>query len=69
MSRRALELIGFGFGSMDALHISAAEYAKADCFVTCDDQILRVAKKNRDFINTRILSVLQLFEEIYHDNN
>ena len=40
MNQRASELIDFGFSSMDALHISAAENAKADCFVTCDDQII-----------------------------
>ena len=69
MNKRASKLMKVGFRSMDALHISAAEYAKVDCFVTCDDQILKVANKNKKYIDIRIISVLQLFEEIYHDNN
>lgn len=38
---RALALEQSGFKSLDALHLSCAEAARADHFLTCDDRLLR----------------------------
>lgn len=38
---RAREIIGYGFKSLDALHIAMAERGSAEYFVTCDDVIIR----------------------------
>ena len=41
---RAIELEAIGMKSLDALHVSSAEAANADYFLTCDD---RLAKRYR----------------------
>ena len=38
---RAIEFEKFGILGMDAIHIACAEKAKADYFVTCDDNLIR----------------------------
>jgi len=48
ITKTAKELKTQGLGTMDALHIACAIYAKADYFVTTDDKILN---KNISSIN------------------
>ncbi len=43
--KRAAELEGFGFRGVDALYLASAETADADFFCTCDDGIIKKAKK------------------------
>lgn len=38
---RAQQLQGEGFSALDALHLASAEHAGADCFLTCDDRLIR----------------------------
>ena len=38
---RAQGLVGLGYGPFDALHISAAESARADVLLTTDDRLLK----------------------------
>ena len=38
---RARELAGTGQKPLDALHLVCAEAAGADCFLTCDDRLIR----------------------------
>ena len=38
---RAHELVGHGQKPLDALHLACAEAAGADCFLTCDDRLIR----------------------------
>jgi predicted nucleic acid-binding protein len=38
---RSLELEKRGLMGMDAVHIACAEKAKADFFVTCDDDLIK----------------------------
>lgn len=40
-TERALELEGYGFGGMDALHLACAETAGVDALLTTDDRLLR----------------------------
>ena len=47
-SKRVNYLSGIGLSFLDALHVTLAEKSKVDYFITCDDQIIRTYKKNRD---------------------
>lgn len=51
---RAQELSGIGFGNMDALHIACAEEAKVDIFLSTDDKLVKIAKKNKVKIKIKI---------------
>ncbi len=42
---RAKELTAKGVMALDALHLAAAETGLADCFCTCDDKLLKKAKR------------------------
>ena len=45
---RARELEKQGLRSMDALHLACAEAAETDCFLTCDDRIVKRYKGRTD---------------------
>lgn len=49
-----------GFSDIDALHISLAEKANVRYFVTCDDDIIKLYKKNVDAIKVKIVSLIEL---------
>lgn len=59
----ALILENGGISPMDVLHLALASTARADCFVTCDDKLLRKASVLTN-IHCRVVSVLNLFAEI-----
>lgn len=42
---RAKDLTGYGFSSMDALHLACAESCDVDVFLTTDDSLLRQASQ------------------------
>ena len=48
---RSLEFEKYGLMGMDAMHVACAENAKADFFVTCDDNLI---KKLKQIDNIRI---------------
>ncbi|GBD39727.1 hypothetical protein HRbin37_02013 [bacterium HR37] len=58
-----IERVGFlkklGFFDIDALHIAISERVKVDCFVTCDDEIVKIYKKHHKKINVKILSLME----------
>lgn len=62
ISQRASEWIHYGVMLLDALHLASAESAKADYFVTGDDQ-LRHRSKRVD-TSLRICSPLELVQEL-----
>lgn len=66
IKNRALVLTQMGIMGMDALHISAAESANVDYFITCDDQLLKAARRNKNKIKIKIVSLFELTGEIYH---
>jgi predicted nucleic acid-binding protein len=45
---RSLEFEKLGLSGMDAVHIACAEEAHADCFVTCDDRLIKQLQKIDD---------------------
>jgi predicted nucleic acid-binding protein len=61
--QRAGELINFGIKPLDALHPALAESGKADYFCTCDDKLLRNAKKVKD-LSVKMINPVDLVQEI-----
>lgn len=66
---RAKIIEGFGFKSLDALHISMAEHGASEYFVTCDDAIIKKAKAVPDKLNVRIYGVLEFLLEVLYAKN
>lgn len=58
------EIINFlkelGFAPIDALHIALAEKSQTDYFVTCDDAIIKLYERHKDFIKVKIASLIEL---------
>jgi len=59
--RRAHALERLGLTGRDALHLAAAEHAAVDYFVTCDDKLLKRARRLE--AQVEVVSPLGLFEE------
>ena len=57
---RVNSLKELGFSDIDALHVALSERARADLFVTCDDDIIRLYKRHRDLIKVKIVSLIEL---------
>ena len=62
-TRRAEKLMSFGLKPLDALHLALAETGKADYFCTCDDKLLRNAKKVGDLM-VKVINPVDLIQEI-----
>ena len=66
---RALSLSRLGFTGIDALHLACAEAGNVDYFVTCDDQLLKLANKNAHQITVKVVSLFKVIEDLYHVKN
>ena len=62
-TQRAANLSAFGIKPLDALHIALAETGNADYFCTCDDKLLRNAKKVTD-LTVKAINPVDLVQEI-----
>jgi predicted nucleic acid-binding protein len=60
---RAERLMSFGLKPLDALHLALAETGKADYFCTCDDKLLRNAKRVEDLM-VKVINPVDLIQEI-----
>lgn len=60
---RAASLIAFGISPLDALHLALAEAGNADFFCTCDDKLLRNAKRVQD-LTVKVINPVDLVQEI-----
>lgn len=60
---RAANLVTFGIRPLDALHIALAEAGNADYFCTCDDKLLRSAKRVKD-LTVKVINPVDLVQEI-----
>lgn len=60
---RAAEIMKAGITPLDALHLALAESGNADCFCTCDDRLLRKARKIKD-LAVKVLHPVDLIQEI-----
>lgn len=52
--QRAKEIVSLGFKSFDALHISCAESAQTDIFLTTDDRLLRAAQRHKANLSVQV---------------
>ena len=59
--RRAAILARAGVDSLDAVHLAFAEAMKADYFITCDDDLLRIAARLR--VKTVIMDPIAFVKE------
>jgi predicted nucleic acid-binding protein len=60
---RAATLMKFGIRPLDALHLALAEAGNADYFCTCDDKLLRTAKRVKD-LAVKVIDPVDLVQEI-----
>lgn len=60
---RAEELEEAGFDSYDAIHLSSAEFGKADVFLTTDDQILKVTARKKNLFSFVVENPVKWLEE------
>ena len=65
LAARTAELLALGFKNFDAFHLSSAEGAAADVFVTCDDRLLAGARRSAASLRVRVASPLELAAEIF----
>lgn len=62
--KRAHELTEAGFGALDAAHIAAAEASAGDRLLTCDEQLIRRAR--RMGLDLRVQNPVEYLEEHAH---
>lgn len=60
---RARELIALRARAADAVHVAAAEQLQAVVLLTCDDQLLRVARQISDQLRVRIENPVNWLKE------
>ena len=58
---RAEELMEAGLGALDAAHVACAEAASCDCLLTCDDRLIRRAR--RMHLELRVQNPVEYLEE------
>lgn len=61
--KRAAELTASGIKPLDALHLALAESGNADYFCTCDDKLLRNARKIKG-LSVKVMNPVDLVQEI-----
>jgi hypothetical protein len=61
---RAAELEGIGFKPADAVHAAAAEGAKADVLVSCDDRFCHRGKRCRHDLHVKVANPVDWLKEI-----
>ena len=60
----ALEFTKLGFTKLDALHIASARSEKVDAFLTTDDKLEKIAKKNQQKIGIKVDNPLSWIKNI-----
>ena len=62
--QRAAELERLGFKPADAVHVAAAERAKADVLLSCDDRLCRLAKRRRRDLQVKVVNPVDWLKEM-----
>ncbi|MSS73087.1 MAG: PIN domain protein [Candidatus Latescibacteria bacterium] len=65
VSARAHELTAAGFKALDAAHLACAEAAVSDRILTCDDQVIRKARRVR--LKVRVQNPVAYMKEFSDD--
>lgn len=63
MEIRSREFNKLGIQPFDSVHLASAEGVHADYFCTCDDELMKKAKKIKD-LKMKVVSPLELVKEI-----
>jgi len=61
--KRARELVGLGFKAADAVHLAAVEARRAAVFLTCDDRLLRRARRFCRQLQVTVANPLEWIKE------
>ena len=61
---RAEKLSSLGFDDFDALHLASAEHAKVDIFLTTDDNLQKVANRNKKQFSFVVINPVKWLEEV-----
>ncbi len=65
IKKRALALESLRIDPIDAVHLACAEF-NADYFLTCDDGIIKKAKKNTDLLKIEVFNPLEfILKEVF----
>ena len=64
--KRATTLEATGYDSLDAMHLACAESGGAEYFITCDDNVIKKAKRNSESVSLIVCNPLEfLIEEVF----
>jgi predicted nucleic acid-binding protein len=69
IERRGTELQSMNFAPWDALHLASAESARADCFLTTDDELLRKANRQQSALKVKVENPAKWFIQETTDEN
>ncbi|MDA1050725.1 MAG: PIN domain-containing protein [Planctomycetota bacterium] len=59
------EVLGrIGFRPADAVHVAAAERAKADVLLSCDDRLCRLAKRRKNDLQVQVANPVDWLKEM-----
>ena len=61
---RAEKIETLGFDSYDAIHLVSAEQAKVDVFLTTDDNIQKIASRNKKLFSFVVVNPVKWLEEV-----
>jgi len=62
--KRAEKMEASGFDVYDAIHLASAEQAKVDVFLTTDDNIPKIAHRNKELLTLVIANPVRWLEEV-----
>jgi len=51
---------------MDSMHIAAAEKVMVEYFVTCDDDLIRIARRHSKQIKIKVITLYETIDIIYY---
>jgi len=61
---QAEKLVTSGFDSYDAIHLASAENAKVDVFLTTDDNMQKIANRNKKMFSFVVVNPVTWLEEV-----
>jgi predicted nucleic acid-binding protein len=61
---RAETIESSGFESYDAIHLASAEQAKVDIFLTTDDNLIKIANRNKQLFPFVVINPVKWLEEV-----
>jgi predicted nucleic acid-binding protein len=62
--KHAEKLESSGFDSYDAIHLASAEHSKVDIFLTTDDNMQKIADRNKELFSFIVRNPVKWLEEV-----